>query len=123
MRKHYLEINDPTEYRTAYALLGSWEHWKVLTNSPMFVKYFENLRMELKQKIASEAFASIYKESMSGSQRALEASKFVIGYVQGPSATRRGRPSKDERKAYLKALAEEDRDILDDLERVKNVNA
>lgn len=117
-RKHYMEIGDPTEYNQARALLGSWEHWKTLSNSPIFTKYFENLRLELKTKLASEAFASIQSESKSGSPRSLDASKFVIGYLQGPPATRRGRPSKDERKGFLKALAKDTSEVDEDMERI-----
>lgn len=116
-RKRYLDLADVTEYKPAMQLLGSWEHWKALTSSPMFKDFIEELREELKTKLESTYLSNLQSETRG--PRALEANKFLLSYMKEPkSGSKRGRPSKSEKDVYLKKLVEDEAIINNDLERI-----
>lgn len=79
LRKKYLEVGDPTEYRFARSCLGGWEHWKLLCSSPVLYPFIEKWRSELQVKLMSDAFDTI-KQAMDGLDRSkaeIEASRWV----------------------------------------------
>lgn len=117
----YLSYEDPTEYQVAVNLFGGMEHWERVVASPMLRPYIEELRKEVKAKIASQAMEKIRAEAESGSAKAYEANKFLYGEFNQsgkPHKPKRGRPSKSELEGYKKQLVGESSDINDDLKRL-----
>ena len=111
MYRKYMEIGDPTEYSQAIGLLGSWEHWVTLTSAEWFKPYVEKWRAELKVKFESDRFREMCEvaETHKGTPQGVQATKWLAERYSDPKqTTKRGRPSKAEKKAYLKKAAEED---------------
>lgn len=54
-KQKYLSIADPTEYRVALQLLGSWKHWKKLSRQRFLSGLLREVRAELKVALRSAA--------------------------------------------------------------------
>lgn len=63
-RKIYVAQLDPTEYRAAMALVGSWAHWKRLTECPWFKPYLEEWREEVSVILQSNAIIEMLAKSV-----------------------------------------------------------
>ena len=120
MYEKYMEIGDPTEYRTAIALLGSWKHWKLLTSSKWFEEYIVRWREELKVKFESDRFAAMedIERSQKGTAQAMGATKWLADRYSTPKNPKRGRPSKAEKAALLKEESQEDKLLIEEAERL-----
>ncbi len=64
-RRKYVSIADPTEYRSAMALIGDWDHWQLLVSNPVFFKHLNEWRKEVEVKVRSEAVLQIVKQANS----------------------------------------------------------
>ncbi len=100
MRAIYLEANDPTEYRAAKLIFGSFDCWEKLTKSPFFVPHLEKWRVELQRHIKSEAVHVITNVSYGATtgNAQLSAAKWLASQSWvGPElkAPSRGRPTKE----------------------------
>lgn len=62
-RRVYVTIADPTEYQSAMALIGNWEHWQALLTSNPFMAQLEQWRKEVEVKVRSEAMMEMVKQS------------------------------------------------------------
>ncbi len=119
MYKKYMEIGDPTEYSQAIALLGSWQHWKVLTATQWFEPYVTRWRKELKVKFESERYREMEEvaKSHKGTPQGVAATRWLAErYTSAPS--KRGRPSKAEKQAALKQDKEEEKLLAEEAERI-----
>lgn len=116
-RTTFVALGDPTGYEWANKYLGSWRHWMVLEKVTWFKKALEVWREELRIKQTSEAVRRISVIAASDDKQALMANKYLAeeGWLKGAS---RGRPSKAEIDKNAKAMAEADRQTMDDIERM-----
>jgi len=116
-RRIYLELGDPTEYAAAMALLGSWEHWKVLTTKcKWFMDEVEKWREELEIKLKSKALKAMIHTATEEGSKGTAAAKYIVdkGWIDT-----RGRPSK---KAVQKEARIQNRvrdELEEDFERMK----
>jgi hypothetical protein len=120
MYRKYMEIGDPTEYTQAIGLLGSWEHWKMLTSAGWFQPYIEKWRQELKVKFESDRFRDMQEvaETQKGTPQGVSATKWLAERYSESKPTKRGRPSKAEKTRALKASLEEDELLKEEAERL-----
>lgn len=121
MYQKYMEIGDPTEYRTAIALLGTWRHWQVLTTCDWFKPHVERWRNELAIKLESDRFTEMLEveTSRKGTPTAIAATKWLADrYSTTPNKPKRGRPSKAEKTKLLKEESEEDSLLQEEAERL-----
>lgn len=120
----YMEVNDPTEYKFAVAHLDGWEHWEILTNCSWFKPYVERWRRELELRMKSEALARIMRESKTSGKESFQASKYLLekGWEPKDTASKRGRPSKDEINREARSIVEERNRIEADYERLSGLN-
>lgn len=95
----FIELEDPTGRLWAERYLGSWEHWKRLSEAPWFAKRLSEWREELETIELSRAIQRIKELSRGESSAALPASKYLA--ERGWEKTR-GRPSKSEINGELK---------------------
>jgi hypothetical protein len=127
-KKLYVDIGDPSEYLVAMRMLGSWEHWRRLTDSPWFRPYLQEARDELNAKIRSQAITKITVDAEGAFSEAtrLAANKFLAtgGYLVETEKevvkenAKRGRPSKEEIARRTKEILTEEGTIKADLERM-----
>ena len=118
----YLEAGDPTEYSFACLYLESYDHWEMLCECVWFKPYLAKWRKDLEMKIKSEALARIMAEARNDkSPSKFTANKFILekGWEPKDGQSKRGRPSKDEiAKAAVQHL-EADRQLIEDMSRIR----
>lgn len=115
----YMEHDDPTEYTFAVSCLDSWEHWEILCNCTWFKPYVARWRRELEVRARARALNAIKEAAKADSKDSFQANKFLLnGGWKNDKRKGAGRPSKEEVQNAAKALAEERRDLDDDLARV-----
>ena len=120
MYQKYMEIGDPTEYRTAIALLGTWRHWQVLTATDWFKPHVTRWRAELAVKLESDRFTEMLEveTSLKGTPTAIAATKWLADRYSTPIKPKRGRPSKTEKAKVLSDESQEDKLLLEEAERL-----
>lgn len=94
MRRIFLSYNDPTGYKFAKEVLGSYEHWKRLCSKDWFSEHLEIWLQELEVKLQSEGLEKIREVAASKSTASVQASKFLAEKRWKPS-NKVGRPNKD----------------------------
>lgn len=120
MYRIYMEIGDPTEYAQAIGLLGSHEHWEILSSRKWFKPYIERWRSELKTKIESERFREMKEvaENAKGTPQGIQATKWLAERYGEKVRTKRGRPSKAEKEAAIKEHIEEETILKEEAQRL-----
>lgn len=125
LRKKYLEIADPTEYKFATRMFGSWEHWDRIKDVPWFNELLTEWRNELKVRLSSDVFHRMQDlaKKNAGSPQGMGADKFIFdNFVKDKDtskpAPKRGRPSKEEVKGAVKQAAKSKQEYLDDAARI-----
>lgn len=113
-----MEYADPTEYRVAMALLGSFDHWQRLCTLPWFKPHVSKWRAELSARIQSEAVAKTQEIAKGTGTAALAAAKWVATRGWEGPVSKRGRPAKHEVTKEAKRLAEQQRDVKEDAVRI-----
>ena len=124
LRRLFLEIADPTEYRFAKEVFKSWKAWDALRKSPVFKPYLDEWKEELEIKLMSESIFAIRSaindgKAITGVQ--LSAAKFVAS-PSGKEPSKRGRPSKQEKLEKLEQEQRSKTSLADDLKRINLVN-
>lgn len=99
IRKKYLELRDPSEYKIATQYFGGWEHWKVLNTNKWLSNHVNSWREELEVIIRCGALEKMQELATSDKAIAKDALKFMINREW---EVRRGRPSKDEKERQLR---------------------
>ena len=120
VRAKYMEYSDPTEYRVALALLGSFDHWETLCRLPWFKVHVDKWRKELVARITSEAVAKSREISTGNGTAALSAAKWLATQGWRETGNKRGRPGKHELSREAKRLAELRQDVAADTARIKS---
>lgn len=121
LKRVYLEMADPTEYRFANEYLENYEHWEMLTNCSFFKPYVDQWRKELELKLKSEALLRVMEDARDeNSKTKFTANKFILEKGWEPNTgTKRGRPTKNEiKQAAMEQLSERDR-LNEDFERLQ----
>ena len=62
-RKVYVDVADPTDYAAALELIGSWDRWLALIESPAFAKEVDKSRLEVEAKLRSEGMKQLMKQA------------------------------------------------------------
>jgi len=119
----YMEIADPTEYQVAIRLLGSWDHWQALLSSKWFQELVCEWRSELKVKMESDRYfkmKEVSEDAQKGRENAaVQATKWLSErYTPVERKQKRGRPTKDEKKAHLKEVERDAQDLAADAARI-----
>lgn len=121
----YLEANDPTEYTFAVQYLESYDHWEMLCECSWFKPYLNRWRKELEMKIKSEALANIIREAKDQkSPSRFAANKYIIekGWEPKDTPNKKGRPSKDAIREAAYDIAETERRLQEDFDRLQRPN-
>ena len=113
----YMEISDPTEYKVAIQLLGSWQHWVLLTEANWFKEHLDIWREELKVKLASERYHEMLK-NVDDPKTTVAATKWLADNYGEKHTPKRGRPSATEKQDYLRNLKQETSEIDEDAQRI-----
>jgi hypothetical protein len=117
--REYINDMDPTGYATSKRLLKDYQHWLHLNKFTWFTNAKEQWDLEIDARVRSEAIASI--RAIAGDvedKGALQAAKYLADKGLSDKAKTRGRPSKLEIEAALKAETEEQKQIEKDLGRI-----
>jgi hypothetical protein len=120
--KVYVKCADPSGYKVAQEILdGDYTLWTVLMGCRWFVAAKELWDRELDAKLYSEGLEEIRTLAKDGMPaQKLAASKFLAtkAYRKDNSASK-GRPSRESIDRAAKDLAVSDRDLDEDLKRIK----
>ena len=103
MRRLYMGMEDPTEYEFATEVLGSWDHWLRLCNSPAVREHINKWREELEIKLRARAVKAMLETATTAGAKGTTAAKWLAtaGWKEG-----KGRPSKAKVKGELKKAAQ-----------------
>lgn len=123
LKQLYLAMEDLTEYDFAVKYLEGYEHWEAMAHSSFLKEHIEQWRKELILKLKSRALQGIIRDAVKDNK--YEANKFLVtnGWIDRTEDKKgRGRPSKQEVKEELLKQAEHEKDLQDDLDRLKGLN-
>lgn len=122
LRKLYLAIEDPTEYKFAEVCLGGWDHWLMICESWIVKPYIEHMRELLQEKLKYKYTRRIQDIAEEGEGPiALNAAKYLLELSnkgKHKDGATRGRPSKLEKERLLKEEARDSDTIKKDAERL-----
>ena len=118
-RERFVAIADPTEYRAAIDLVGSWAEWQ------RFKKEWKEFRdiiliewlAEVEIKLRSEAIANMCEQALD--PKGTAAAKWIAEGRYKPRKV--GAPSKAEVQRQAKIQASIDDEVEDDIARVSNI--
>ena len=118
----YMKEEDFTEFEFATKYFESFQHWKCITQRVFMVPHIAQWREELELKIKARNLKSLINKAETDSTVA----KFLLGnkWVEDaqskvPVTNLRGRPSKEEIKSHLYLISAQEKQIDQDLERIK----
>ena len=120
IKRLYLEIADPTEYKFAKACFFSWQHWlKICANKQIRENHIDIWRRELEVKLRSQGIENMIFAANSGQRDSMQASKWLA--EKGWDKRRAGTPSKAEIARETKIQAEIHEEVATDYARLKLV--
>ena len=105
LKRLFLEIEDPTEYKFANTYLLGWRHWKRMNENKILAKHFDEWREELEYSMRCKGVKAIMNSAAMGN---FQAAKFLVD--KGWDKRGVGRPSKAEverEKAFQSRVSEE----------------
>ncbi len=113
----YVKLQDPTGYRAAKELLGSWKHWCKLKDTVWFKDYLDEWNAEVLASLKAKGLATFLKEADGGD---LKAAEWLINYTpDGPAEKpKRGRPTKADINKAAREAAEAERAEREDAARL-----
>ncbi len=62
-KKVYVDAGDPTGYEAAMELIGDWDHWLALMESPAFKAHVDRWNLEIEVRMRSNAVKQLIKQS------------------------------------------------------------
>lgn len=116
MRRLYIEIADPTEYKFAIQVLGSWDHWERLRECEWFKPVIAKWRNILDLKLKSEAIDALRATASMEGAKGTSAARWLA--ENGVDGQKRGRPTREEKAGYLKQAVLEDSSTEDEYRRL-----
>lgn len=120
--REYVKTKDPTGYKIAQKLLGGdYTLWTVLLGCRWFAAAKELWDRELDAALASEGMDAIREMARDGMPaQKLAAAKFLAQRLYRKEAgTTKGRPKKDDIDKAARDLAVNERDLEEDLKRIR----
>ncbi len=113
----YLKLMDPTGYRAAKELLGSWKHWVKLREAEWFKDHLDEWNAEVLASLKAKGLATFLKQAEEGD---LKAADWLINYTpEGPAERKaRGRPTRADINKAAAAQAEAERNSKADAARL-----
>lgn len=105
IKRLYLEMEDPTEYKFATTYFLSWKHWKRICENKALKGHIADWREELEVKLRCKGVKNALVIAQNGS---FQAAKWLAD--RGWESRGAGRPSKDEieREKKFQTRAEEE---------------
>lgn len=91
LKRLYLEVQDPTEYKFATEHLMGWKHWQRMCENKVIRRHIDEWREELEVKLRCQAIGDAINLAKSGQ---FQAAKWVAD--RGWATRGAGRPSKAE---------------------------
>lgn len=118
LKRLYLNMGDPTEYKFATRVLGGWSHWKELQECVNIKDHIEEWREELDAKLRSEGVIKAI-ELATKEDASFQATKYLteLGWKDKGG---KGRPSKAQVKKATDELAQRRDRVAGDLARLKD---
>lgn len=116
MKRLYLEVADPTEYKFATAYLASWDQWQRITSNKIMKPFIDKWRFELEVKLRSDGVLAVRRHSQSKHPSAWQASKWLAD--RGWDTKGAGRPSKEDTERDKRIVEDIHRDFLEDSTRL-----
>lgn len=116
--RKYMEIGDPTEYKVAIRVFGSWDHWEQLAGTKWFKEHLTGWREELKVRMESDRYFEAKATAKESGQQGLSATKWLAERYGDKKEAKRGRPSNAEKEAHLKRVAQETAELDEDAKRI-----
>lgn len=110
----YLEAEDPTEYIPSQKLLGSWQHWLVLLESPDVRFHIDRWREELEVRLRSKGVMEIL--DISKGDKGFQAAKWLAD--KGWESKKAGRPTKEKVNYNKRVEATMKKEYEDDAKRL-----
>lgn len=112
----YLAAGDPTEYKVAIEVFGSWKAWTKQLANPSIRAYINDWREELEVQVRSKAIAAMAKTASLEGSKGTSAAKYLAdkGWVKRKA----GAPSKEEKDGELKKQAEVGNHLTADFKRL-----
>lgn len=123
--KVYVRLGDPSGYKVAQEVFdGDYTLWTVLLGCRWFITAKELWDRELDAKLYSEGMEKIRKLAEDGlPAQQLAAAKFLATKAyKKDSSTTKGRPKREDIDKAAKDLAITERDIQEDMKRIKGTN-
>ncbi len=120
LKRLYLESLDPTEYTFACSHLENWSHWVELTETSWFKPTVDEWRRELEVLLRSHSLKAILAIAEDNTNtNHYYANKYLLdGHWKPAGSVKRGRPSKDEVKAEIRAQAASLAEFEEDAKRI-----
>ena len=101
--KIFIQMEDPTEYKPAMKLVGSWVEWNRLKRDwPRFKVYVDEWKEELAIKITSDSIGRLMEVAKSGNYN---SNKWLAEETYS-KRKQAGRPSRYEKERAAKEIAE-----------------
>lgn len=85
LKRLYLEMADPTEYKFAQAYMEHYAHWKRLTECTWFQEYILAWRDELTTKLRNRYISQIEAIASQGGREAFAANRYLLESLQKPT--------------------------------------
>lgn len=122
LKRLYLLHKDPTEYKFAMEVFGSWKYWGKLKEAALMKKHLPQWKIELETLLKSEALEKVVKiaADVRKPNTAYQASKFLLKeyFPEPKKASNRGRPSKEEVAGELAKEARISKELKEHMARV-----
>ena len=115
LKRLYLEMGDPTEYKVATKYLGGWNHWQHLTKANWFMDWLEPIREELEIKLRSEALENIIIDSVSTSKTSKTSARYITEAGYNINTNKRTKAYKEAEKTRTKAVSDR---VKADMDRI-----
>jgi len=115
LHRLYMEISDPTEYRVAMEIFGSWRCWQRQVNSKAIFEHIAEWREQLEIKLRSEALTALISTAVEPGPKGVAAARYV---AEKGWEKRAGRPSKAEVERQKKIHAGINSAVESDAERL-----
>lgn len=119
LKKLYMSVADPTEYKFAEKHLGGWTHWNRMLNNQKLRPMIDKWREELEVKLRSQAFRALRSTAVNEGAKGTTAAKWLAEKGWEP---KRGRPSKEEVERTKKVHAGIHEELEEDFERMGLLN-
>jgi hypothetical protein len=120
----YMMEGDVTEYTFATKYLDGFDHWVILCECSWFKPYVAKWRLELETRIRSRALRAIQEVAADETAKeSFSANKLLLagGWKEPGQSKTRGRPTKDDIRKEASKLAQSEKQLTDDYNRIKGL--